>query len=233
MRKEWLVCSLLLVFISGTTCFWDIVPEEFCTNAMDSKCGYLLDPDIVPLFPVKKSEVPKFCSNMAKYYTCIDYNYSAKDLCGRPLIMKSAETMVLEFCSKRTSLHNRFLRNIKCMNNSAYTTGKECSSMGELAFAVLKGQPANRAVFELDFEFKRCFKHAFNIECYGRAIMEDCGWEAQTTYKEMTQRSSYYTAKCRDYKQHSNATQALIFFNHQVSLYSLRNPGDNLPTKLA
>ncbi|GFQ74455.1 hypothetical protein TNCT_595191 [Trichonephila clavata] len=112
MSKTWFICFLLMISIAGTACFWDIRPSVSCPDPNDPQCKHLLK-DADSLIPFNESDMPRYCNNMDDYYNCIDANYTAEKLCGRPLIMKSAETMVGEFCSKRTKLYKSDLQ-FKC-----------------------------------------------------------------------------------------------------------------------
>ncbi|GFW85745.1 uncharacterized protein TNCV_853941 [Trichonephila clavipes] len=126
-----------MIFISGTACFWDIDPSEYCPDPNDPQCKHLFNKGMNPSFPEKEHDMPSFCS--------------------------------------------------------------------------LK---------------------TYEMECYGRQTMDACGTESHTTYKEISMRSSYYSADCKDYQHYFKSLEAMVFVGQHLTLQTLKYPGESLPSKL-
>ncbi|GFY67759.1 uncharacterized protein TNIN_5581 [Trichonephila inaurata madagascariensis] len=231
MSKSWFICFLLMIFIAGAACFWEIDPSVSCPDPNDPQCKHLFNKDMKPSFPEKEYDVPSFCSKMDDYYKCIDANYTAEKLCGRPLVMKSAETMVGEFCSKRTTFYKRFLASVECLKRILNLASGICQDRAFSSMRTLKDIPGS-TIFETKERLERCFIKTYETECYGTQTMAACGMESHTTFKEISMRSSYYTADCRDYKEFYKSYEAILFLSEHSKLQVLRYPGESLPSEI-
>ncbi|PRD34420.1 UNVERIFIED_CONTAM: hypothetical protein NCL1_14665 [Trichonephila clavipes] len=100
-----------------------------------------------------------------------------------------------------------FLASFECIKTILNLTSGVCQNNAFSSLKTLKITPGS-TVFGINERMESL--KTYEMECYGRQTMDACGTESHTTYKEISMRSSYYSADCKDYQHYFKSLEAMI-----------------------
>ncbi|GFS51909.1 hypothetical protein NPIL_68401 [Nephila pilipes] len=221
MLMMWFLYLVLLAYSSETTFASN---EEFCATEPLKACNFYIHSNYVPF---SNAQLTRMCRRMEEYSECIvRHRFLPEELCGWPLIIKSAEAIIGELCHRNTTLRRRYLETIPCVMGVVINSYNTCLKATKKVYSVLRTFPGHDV---FPGELDTCMRSVHISDCYAFIISMKCGSDGFLTYNEFVSRTDLYGLRCRDFAEFEMASKSMAFITHHLTISNLQRTTFDFP----